>query len=306
MYNNMMIRETQKAKFLPSVWLECLIFFLLFWISQILQVIILLIPTIFEMLKNPDNIQEIIASPTVRTTSLFSTVMVIIIVIIYCKLIQKRSLASLGIVKANAVKHYLLGCLLGLLFSAVVYTILFLFGCVGSITNNGFHISVFMLFFAFIVQSASEELLMRGYLMNSIAAKSKVPLAIFLNSFLFMMLHLLNPGVTFISMLNILIYGVIFSLLCLLTDNIWLACGMHFSWNFALGCIYGGNVSGITLNSLFSVTLKGNDILTGSDFGIEGSIITTLIGLLIVLILGYCIKTNRTKISPVRENHIEK
>ena len=83
MYNNMMIRETQKAKFLPSVWLECLIFFLLFWISQILQVIILLIPTIFEMLKNPDNIQEIIASPTVRTTSLFSTVMVIIIVIIY-------------------------------------------------------------------------------------------------------------------------------------------------------------------------------------------------------------------------------
>ena len=86
-------------------------------------------------------------------------------------------------------------------------------------------------------------------------------------------------------MVNLIIFGVVFSLFALFTEDLWLVCGMHFSWNYTLGCIIGNNVSGIYLPSIFTFKLNGDDILTGGAFGIEGSILTTLTGVIISAVI---------------------
>lgn len=58
----------------------------------------------------------------------------------------------------------------------------------------------------------------------------------------------------------------------------WIIGGMHFAWNFLLGPILGIEVSGVKLpTTVLQTILKGNSILTGGKFGIEGSMLTTLV-----------------------------
>ncbi|MBP3310517.1 MAG: hypothetical protein J6L05_06895, partial [Ruminococcus sp.] len=66
-------------------------------------------------------------------------------------------------------------------------------------------------------------------------------------------------------------------------------CAIHSVWNFTQGNIYGISVSGSgDAESVFRVASKSSaDILTGGEFGIEGSIFTTLVlavGIVIVLV----------------------
>ena len=291
MQNNMII-ETRNGK-TSKVWLECLIFILIFYILETVKGIFTIIPMIIEILKNDlfDSIAEdevsgelilefiytLTSAPSVIITMLFSCAVTILGVIIYCKKIRKRSYASIGIVRKSIMKNYLIGSLIGAGLLVVIYLILFICGNTGSINFNGFSFVIILFLIGFIIQSASEEFLMRGYFMNSVAARSNIAVAVILNSVIFMVLHLTNPGVTFISMLNILIIGMVFSLLFLLSENIWMVSGMHFFWNFASGCLLGSNVSGMEISSLFTIPLIGNELFTGGKFGIEGSIVTTIV-----------------------------
>ena len=71
---------------------------------------------------------------------------------------------------------------------------------------------------------------------------------------------------------------------------------MHFAWNFLLGPVIGIEVSGMVLpTTLFTATVVGNDLLTGGAFGIEGSILTTIIGVIGCVILHVLIQRKRTQ-----------
>ena len=307
-----MIAETKKGK-ISSVWLECLLFIALFLILEIAKSIFTTVPLIIEITKtnifdvvsssviNFDDIHkavlDVMSSQSVVITMLFSCTVTIFGVIFYCRKIQKRSCASIGIVKKGAVKNYLMGILLGAVLLIAIYFVLFICGVARDIRYDGFNYLIPLFFFGFLIQSASEELLVRGYFMNSIAARSNIPVAVILNSIVFMVLHLLNPGITIISMANIFIFGLLFSMLFLLTENIWLISGMHFFWNFASGCILGSNVSGMKTKSLFYIPLTGDKLFAGGAFGIEGSVVTTIIGTVfsIVLIAFFVMRKRKTR-----------
>ena len=300
-----MIEETKKAGNMLSVIKECGIFMLLFVAASTLQSIVTIGPMLYEMVSSGfinkmmensingsySNIMEmaleIMSSDIVVIATFFSTIAIIGVIIFYCRKIRKRSYASMGIVREKWGSSYLLGILYGLAFLCAVYGGLALFGCVETVEVGSFKPVIIVIIIGIIIQSASEEIMMRGYFMNAVAAKSSIIIAIILNSVIFMFLHVVNPGVTVLSLVNILIYGVIFSLLCLVTDNIWVVCGMHFSWNAALGCLFGSNISGINTPTIFRFVLSGEDYITGGNFGIEGSIITTFIGVAIVLFLSW-------------------
>ena len=59
--------------------------------------------------------------------------------------------------------------------------------------------------------------------------------------------------------------------------NLWAAIGIHFAWNYAQGPIFGFAVSGLEVRSLLEVEHLGSSILTGSEFGLEGSLIALLV-----------------------------
>ena len=76
-----------------------------------------------------------------------------------------------------------------------------------------------------------------------------------------------------------------------LTRNIWLAVGVHMSWNFTQGYVFGVEVSGVSQPySMLKTALSGPDLLTGGSFGPEASILSLGVSavasvVLVVLIL---------------------
>jgi hypothetical protein len=54
--------------------------------------------------------------------------------------------------------------------------------------------------------------------------------------------------------------------------------GMHFTWNYVQGFVFGLPVSGFTFpHSLLKVQVHGAAWLTGSDYGPEGGLLSTAV-----------------------------
>ena len=153
------------------------------------------------------------------------------------------------------------------------------------------------LFPFWLLQGGTEEVATRGWLLTRIAARTNLPLAIAISSSLFGILHMGNAGVTFLSVLNIILDGVLAALLFIYTDSIWLVVAQHGTWNYVQGNLLGFQVSGTGADaSIFSFTMgDGPDWLTGGAFGAEGSIITTLV-LLVSLVIVYRLGERREKV----------
>jgi len=134
-------------------------------------------------------------------------------------------------------------------------------------------------FGGFLVQGMSEEFIFRGYLMNSVGGKHSAALAVGISALAFGLAHAANPGFNALALLNLVLFAVFASLYMLNSDNIWGVCAIHSIWNFMQGNFYGISVSGaVNADSFFITSAKSSHgFLTGGEFGIEGSIFTTLV-----------------------------
>ena len=238
---------------------------------------------------------------------LFSFVFILLLFIFWVKVIEKNSLSSLGFVKRNWLKYLGWGILLSLLqmgMIALVYQV----GGIGTFELNELSLEPILfilgLFPFWLLQGGTEEVATRGWLLTRIAARSNLPLAIAISSSLFGILHMGNAGVTFLSVLNIILDGVLAALLFIYTDSIWLVVAQHGTWNYVQGNLLGFQVSGTGADaSIFSFTMgDGPDWLTGGAFGAEGSIITTLV-LLVSLVIVYLLGERKERVDNEQVGH---
>ena len=219
---------------------------------------------------------------------LFSFVFILLLFIFWVKVIEKNSLSTLGFVKKNWLKYLGWGILISLLQMGVI-ALVYQVGGIGTFELNELSLEPILfilgLFPFWLLQGGTEEVATRGWLLTRIAARTNLPLAIAISSSLFGILHLGNAGVTFLSLLNIILDGVLAGLLLIYTDSIWLVVAQHGTWNYVQGNLLGFQVSGTRADaSIFSFTMgSGPDWLTGGEFGAEGSIITTLVLLVSVV-----------------------
>lgn len=132
----------------------------------------------------------------------------------------------------------------------------------------------------------------RGWLFPTVTAKSNILVGILISAGLFGALHLLNPGVTLLSIINIILDGIFACFYMLKTDNMWGLAGIHGAWNFVQGNIYGIQVSGQGAEaSVFAYNTKSSvDWLSGGAFGAEGSIFTSLVLILSIAYLYWSLK----------------
>ena len=222
---------------------------------------------------------------------LFSFVIILFLFIFWVKVIEKNALSSLGFVKRNWLKYLGWGIMFSLVQMGVIALVYQVSG-IGSFELNELSLEPILfilgLFPFWLLQGGTEEVATRGWLLTRIAARTNLPLAIVISSSLFGILHLGNAGVTFLSVLNIILDGVLAALLFIYTDSIWLVVAQHGTWNYVQGNLLGFQVSGTGADaSIFSFTMgSGPDWLTGGTFGAEGSIITTLV-LLVSLVIVY-------------------
>ena len=214
---------------------------------------------------------------------LFATVVTVAAVLLYCLLGERRSLSTLGFRKKGLLSEYVIGLLGGLaLFGGAV---LLCVAC-GVLTVSPAEtppapgISVLFLL-GFLIQGMSEEMLCRSYLMVSLSRGFPLWLCVVLNALLFSVLHIGNPGVTAVALINIFLFGLFASMLTLRRGSIWMVGALHSMWNFAQGNLFGIPVSGLTgsPSPFLSVLKEGRaaELLHGGDFGLEGGLAVTVV-----------------------------
>lgn len=207
-----------------------------------------------------------------------------IVTVLYCKLIEKRKLNTLGFNKKGL--DYLFGGAVAILLLAVIIGLCCVSGVLGfSGVATGIDVGYLIaLFFAFLIQSLAEETICRGFLLPSLSKKTSLPLAIFVSSTAFALPHLsslLSADTQFavVGIINLYLVSVIFSLLFVLRSNIFIVSGLHCVWNFVLNGVMGLSVSGSDSNAsgVLNFEVHSSNILNGGVYGLEASIITTVV-----------------------------
>lgn len=212
-----------------------------------------------------------------------------LIIFLWVKLIERRSIKTLGFYRDKFWQKYLQGFGLGLFLITLVIIILSILNQINiTFDPNNFSyvvvLNVLIILIGWIVQGATEEIATRGWLMLVIAKRYGIFIGIFISSVTFALLHSFNNGMTILAVLNLFLAGTLFGVFALKTENLWGACGMHSTWNWAQGNIFNQNVSGTTLNSssIFQTKNIGHDLLTGGIFGPEGGLVVTVVLLLAI------------------------
>lgn len=217
--------------------------------------------------------------------TLFSFAFISLLVFFRVKVIEKRSFSSIGFNKNNWLKKYSLGFLIGLAMMSIIVLILFPFGYI-TVEKNPIQpvgvsaiASVLVILFGWIIQGATEEIVTRGWLLNILSTKYNIGVGLLISSTLFGLMHLTNPNVNYIAVINIILVGLFYGLYVIKTNDLWAVCGMHSAWNFAQGNIFGFKVSGldVSVGSLIDLNLVGSDFVTGGIFGPEAGITATFI-----------------------------
>jgi membrane protease YdiL (CAAX protease family) len=169
------------------------------------------------------------------------------------------------------------GLLLGIaLFGAVVLNLAFLGDYV--VHGIGSPMGAVGLLGFMAAAAVTEELLFRGILFRIIEGWAGSWIALALTAAVFGASHLLNPGATWWGVVAIAIEaGGMLAAAYAATRTLWVPIGVHFGWNLAAGAIFSTTVSGNgTPEGLLDATMSGPAILTGGDFGPEGSVYSVL------------------------------
>jgi membrane protease YdiL (CAAX protease family) len=123
------------------------------------------------------------------------------------------------------------------------------------------------------IPAAAEEALVRGYPLRALAEAKGPVWALVVTSVGFAALHLANPGIDAIGMVNLTAAGLLLGAVALRTGSLWWASGVHLGWNWALAFLVDVPVSGLeTVDAPFvEAATRGPDWLSGGPFGPEGS-----------------------------------
>ncbi len=210
------------------------------------------------------------------------------------RFLDRRSAQSLGLAPdRSAMRLFCLGVSLGAGMQTVVVLVELLWGNgrVVGFSATGSSLMVVLAGAAIFIPAAlSEELSLRGYILQNLWEEwGFVPAAI-LSSVAFALLHFANPHVheqIVLTVVSLVLYGIWACLSVRWTKSLWFALGCHSAWNLFEGPVYGFPVSGITVPAptVLRVSGAGPDWLTGASFGPEGglsSIVAILVGALVL------------------------
>lgn len=163
----------------------------------------------------------------------------------------------------------------------------------------------------FICVGIYEELFSRGYQTRNLAESFNHPrigprlailLAILGTSLFFGLLHAANPNATFTSTFYLVIAGLFFGVTYMLTGELAVPMGLHITWNFFQGIVFGFPVSGQGAPASFlQIEQSGPLAWTGGAFGPEAGFIGLAAILLGVALTIAWVRLTRGKVAIVNE-----
>lgn len=289
-----LIAGAKGAAFAPKTIITLLIALLIYvaylffsMIAALVYGIVYAMSNLQGVMADPFSVMEGESLQWLVAFALFLTFALIILTLVYVRFIEKRPVASMGLSRTGWLGRYAVGFALGL--GLVAVTTALPLWLIGPVDVKGFTPIVIVFFVTFIIQSASEEIFFRGFLMPSIGNKIGVFWGVVISSFVFALAHIFNPGMTLTALVTIFFVGVFLALYILRTGSIFGACAIHAAWNFGTGLITAISISGYTLD--YAVVQLG-EVPSVEDVNILGSPIdfiaigVFLVGIALLLFVG--------------------
>jgi len=289
--------ETELSPRIKHAWLRVLLFIIVYFIFlTAFGILGFAVKTFFDkkiLLDSLENVAQALQSVNDNMLDFhifsmpFSFVGSVAAVFIFRKLIDRRSFTSLGFQVAGWAKQLSYGFLAGFTVIAIGYFILYFTGYV-SVTHIQFDgVSFVGLFCFFILVAAHEELVFRGYVLNNLLGSYNKWISLFISSLIFALVHISNPNMGYLPIINLFLAGVIFGIYYMHKKDLWFPIGMHLTWNFSQGPVFGFEVSGLKLDSFITQHISGNQLITGGEFGFEGSILCTVFSVVFIFFLHF-------------------
>ncbi len=263
--------------------------------SQLFALPILVVLFFFGMMaENTVNQPPLVSGLALSLNLVFSFSGMILLTWLWIRFFEKRSFATLGFEQGRILFLYSRGLLIGLASFAAIVGLLAPFGYVAVEESDPSQVGlaaiggVLLAFFpGWLIQGAAEEVLTRGWMLPTLAARYRPWLGLLISSLFFAVMHGLNPNLSILAMINLALYGLFAALYALREESLWGICAFHSIWNWTQGNLFGLEVSGQGFSGgmIFNLMETGPDWLTGGAFGPEGGLVTTIVLLLSMAII---------------------
>ena len=211
---------------------------------------------------------------------------------LFRKFIDKKSMQSLGFQFKGYRNDLFAGMGWGFLLILIGFVALWISGML-KVTSVQFNpLSIFFYLLMFIIVAFNEEILVRGYILINLMDSMNKYIALIVSSLLFSAMHLMNANMSVVPAINIFLAGILLGIYFVHKGNLWFPIGMHLTWNFFQGPVFGFEVSGQITNSIIVQDIAGHELLTGGEFGFEGSLIATVAMIILIIVIHFKHKKN--------------
>ena len=271
-----MITNTPRIKY---GWLRAVLFFISFFIFVTLfdlaGIAIVSLVTEFSFKEYISDTALLMENKMMLLMMICQLAGTIFTVWLFQRFINREAFTSIGLEFSGYKDDFISGLLIGFGLIVMGFGILLIFKFISIASLHFSFIDQLFYLCLFAVVSLNEEIAMRGYILQNLSSSFNKYIALALSSLVFMVMHIGNPNMSAIPLFNLFLAGLFLGIYCIHRKNLWFPIGAHFTWNYFQGPVLGFEVSGNVVDSIFIQSLDGNDLITGGQFGFEGSIILT-------------------------------
>lgn len=275
--------STKKQRFLKAPLTRILLGLLVCFIAFILaQQVTGKVLDLTSATKNYRNlIKGIVASLAVISTYIY-----------FYKKYEKRAVTEFS--NNGLTKYILIGIVTGVVLQCLTILVIVVSGGFEIVSINPVSDMIIPFTVAFSV-AIFEEILIRGIIFRIVEEKLGSYIALVITAIIFGGLHLLNPNSTLFSGLCVGIEaGLLMGAAYIYARNLWFPIAIHFAWNFMQSGVFGAITSGNEKTSgLLTTKITGNQLITGGEFGPEGTLQAILFCVLAAIVL---LKLSKNKI----------
>lgn len=190
------------------------------------------------------------------------------------------------------VKHLISGLEIGIVAFVFVVVPLYMMNVYHLTTASYSLTKIVSMLFQFIAVGFLEEYLCRGFIQHHLLRFGWFP-ALIVTASIFSLMHLGNPGITPLALSNIALAGTFMGSVMYAFNSVHAAVGVHITWNWVQGAIFGIPVSGTTPAGYFSTTIVSeNLLLSGGSFGAEGSLMCTGVTFMLTILFLFMARRN--------------
>jgi|ERR1035437_1888955 len=204
------------------------------------------------------------------------------------RFLDRRLFLTIGLAFDHILKYFLTGSAIGSIWLGCSVGIAWIFGWVTPIQPIGFSWAVLAgTTISMFLNVIAQELLLCGFIFQTIRYRSNTLTAIVVSSILFASYHAGTFKGDWLPAVNVFAAGFLFCLAFITTRSLWFPIFIHFTWDVLVGPLLGLSESGRSdLGAGWKMfVVNGPPIFTGGKFGLEGGLIVTLTVFVIIILM---------------------